>query len=181
MSWLDNVMQHSGWLKYVTLCNEIHLYWSVGESYCLHIHEIPCNRPINQSTNQPTNQPTNQTNKQTNRQIKKKQINCRGDQPVQSLLIYIQFAGIHMTKVFFSNDFLPDWSCLLPVVTTKVAEHIRISPFPSYFQHYSFYILAMCFIVNKVWWLVCCVTYSSPQNIKAECPSKTLLLSIRLH
>jgi hypothetical protein len=73
------------------------------------------NQPINQPTNQPTNQPNNkQTDKKKNK----------------SLPIYIQYAGIHMTKVFFSKDFLPNWSLLLPVMTTKVTEHIRISTFP---------------------------------------------------
>lgn len=105
---------------------------------------------------QQTNQATNQPDKQ------KKQINCRGNQPMQSLPIYIQYVylGTHMTKVSFSYDFLPDWSLLLPVVTTKVAKDTRISTFPSYFRHYSFYILAMCFVVNMVG-LSCDLFFSS--------------------
>jgi hypothetical protein len=135
MSWFDCVMQHLEWLYDVTICNEVHIYGSFDEIYCLHIHESNA-----------TGQSTNQTNKQT------KLINCKGNQPVQSPPIYNHYLGIHMTKVFFSKGSLPDWSLLLPAVITNVAKHIRISTFPSYFRHYCFYILAMCLIFNKVWW-----------------------------
>jgi hypothetical protein len=118
------------------------MYRSFGEIYCPHIHAI---HATDQSTNHPTNQPNKQTNKQTD---KKKKANELQRQSAIAITAYlIQHSGIHMTKVFFSKDFLPEWSLLLPVVTTKLAEHIRINTFPSYFEHYSFYILAMCFIV----------------------------------